>query len=89
MVLLAACKSPQATAAQDPHDQAASSRPCDIYAAAKTPCVAAYSPARALFAAYRGRLCTGSFFEGVMTAGYSTNAADNAVQADVVAQHYG
>ncbi|HVX45347.1 MAG TPA: arabinofuranosidase catalytic domain-containing protein [Mycobacteriales bacterium] len=31
---------------------------------------------------------TGSFFEGVMTAGYSTDAADDAVQANVVAQHY-
>ena len=30
----------------------------------------------------------GSFFEGVMTAGYSTDAADNAVQADIVAAGY-
>jgi len=30
--------------------------PCDIYAAAKTPCVAAHSTTRALFAAYNGPL---------------------------------
>jgi len=31
----------------------------------------------------------GSFFEGVMTSGYPTDAADNAVQADVVSVGYG
>src|SRR5579875_3734561 len=31
-------------------------RPCDIYARAHTPCVAAYSPTRALFARYDGPL---------------------------------
>jgi hypothetical protein len=31
----------------------------------------------------------GNFFEGVMTAGYSTDAADEAVQANVVAAGYG
>jgi hypothetical protein len=31
---------------------------------------------------------TGTFFEGVMTAGYSSNATDDAVQANIVAQHY-
>ena len=31
-------------------------RPCDIYAAAKTPCVAAHSTVRSLYAAYRGAL---------------------------------
>jgi non-reducing end alpha-L-arabinofuranosidase len=31
----------------------------------------------------------GSFFEGVMTAGYPTKAADNAVQANIVAAKYG
>ena len=30
----------------------------------------------------------GSFFEGVMTAGYSTDAADNAVQSNIVAAGY-
>ena len=31
----------------------------------------------------------GTFFEGVMTQGYSTDAADDAVQADIVAAGYG
>src|SRR6516164_6336673 len=35
---------------------AASQGPCDIYAAAGTPCVAAHSTTRALFAAYSGNL---------------------------------
>jgi hypothetical protein len=35
---------------------AAGSLPCDIYAAAGTPCVAAHSTVRALFSAYSGRL---------------------------------
>jgi non-reducing end alpha-L-arabinofuranosidase len=36
--------------------QAASSLPCDIYAAGGTPCVAAHSTTRALFASYSGNL---------------------------------
>ena len=36
--------------------QAAGSGPCDIYSAAGTPCVAAYSTVRALYAAYDGPL---------------------------------
>jgi hypothetical protein len=36
--------------------QAATSLPCDIYAAASTPCVAAHSTVRALFASYSGSL---------------------------------
>ncbi|HEU5428655.1 MAG TPA: alpha-L-arabinofuranosidase B [Actinocrinis sp.] len=36
--------------------QAATSLPCDIYAAAGTPCVAAHSTVRALFASYNGSL---------------------------------
>jgi hypothetical protein len=36
--------------------QAATSGPCDIYAAAGTPCVAAHSTTRALYAAYDGPL---------------------------------
>ena len=31
-------------------------RPCDIYGAAQTPCVAAYSTVRALYASYGGPL---------------------------------
>lgn len=33
-----------------------SAQPCDIYAAGKTPCVAAHSTTRALYSAYNGRL---------------------------------
>ena len=36
--------------------QAAASGPCDIYAAGGTPCVAAHSTARALYASYNGPL---------------------------------
>ncbi|MFC5204055.1 arabinofuranosidase catalytic domain-containing protein [Streptomyces kaempferi] len=36
--------------------QAAGSQPCDIYAGAGTPCVAAHSTTRALFSAYNGPL---------------------------------
>ena len=32
---------------------------------------------------------SGEFFEGVMTAGYPSDAADNAVQANIVAAGYG
>jgi hypothetical protein len=31
----------------------------------------------------------GTFYEGVMTSGYSTDAADAAVQANIVAAGYG
>ena len=36
--------------------QAATSQPCDIYAAGGTPCVAAHSTTRALYGAYNGPL---------------------------------
>src|SRR5580692_10726620 len=36
--------------------RAATQEPCDIYASAGTPCVAAHSTTRALFAAYDGPL---------------------------------
>ena len=36
--------------------KAATQEPCDIYASAGTPCVAAHSTTRALFAAYNGPL---------------------------------
>ncbi|WP_308190763.1 arabinofuranosidase catalytic domain-containing protein [Streptomyces sp. HPF1205] len=44
------------TAAAHPAAAAASSLPCDIYAAGGTPCIAAHSTTRALFAAYSGPL---------------------------------
>ena len=36
--------------------RAATQQPCDIYAAGGTPCVAAHSTTRALYAAYNGSL---------------------------------
>jgi hypothetical protein len=39
-----------------PHHGAAAQAPCDIYAKARTPCVAAFSSTRALFGAYDGPL---------------------------------
>jgi non-reducing end alpha-L-arabinofuranosidase len=62
--------------------QAATSLPCDIYAAAGTPCVAAHSTVRALYAAYSGNLyqvkraSDGTTLNiGTLTAGGYANAA--------------
>jgi len=62
--------------------QAATSEPCDIYAAGGTPCVAAHSTVRALFAAYGGSLYQVRRSSdnttkdiGVLTAGGDVNAA--------------
>ncbi|WP_369231656.1 alpha-L-arabinofuranosidase B [Streptomyces sp. R21] len=62
--------------------QAASSLPCDLYAAAGTPCVAAHSTTRALFASYSGalyqvkRASDGATTDvGLLTAGGYANAA--------------
>ena len=61
---------------------AAGSLPCDIYAAAHTPCVAAHSTVRALFSAYNGRLYqvkrasdSKTTTIGTLTAGGYANAA--------------
>jgi hypothetical protein len=62
--------------------QAATSQPCDIYAAGGTPCVAAHSTTRALYAAYNGPLYQVRRSSdnttrdiGVLTAGGTANAA--------------
>ncbi|MFD8733874.1 arabinofuranosidase catalytic domain-containing protein [Streptomyces sp. NPDC059618] len=62
--------------------QAAASQPCDIYAGAGTPCVAAHSTTRALFSAYNGplyqvtRVSDGASADiGLLTAGGYANAA--------------
>ena len=34
-------------------------------------------------------LSVGTFYEGILTVGYTTNSADDAVQADIVAAGYG
>ena len=61
---------------------AATQEPCDIYAAGGTPCVAAHSTTRALFASYSGplyqvqRSSDSAFADiGVLTAGGAANAA--------------
>ena len=66
--------------------QAAASLPCDIYAAAGTPCAAAHGTVRALYAAYNGplyqvkRASDGATLNiGTLTAGgYANAAAQNA-----------
>src|SRR5215472_54269 len=62
--------------------RAATQEPCDIYAAAGTPCVAAHSTTRALFAAYNGPLYqvrrssnNATTNIGVLSAGGVANAA--------------
>lgn len=62
--------------------QAATQEPCDIFAAAGTPCVAAHSTTRALFTAYNGPLyqvqrASDSTYQniGVLAAGGVANAA--------------
>ncbi|HEY9244721.1 MAG TPA: arabinofuranosidase catalytic domain-containing protein, partial [Streptosporangiaceae bacterium] len=62
--------------------QAATSGPCDIYAAAGTPCVAAHSTTRALYAAYNGPLYqiqrasdSTTLNIGLLSAGGDVNAA--------------
>ncbi|HEY0496230.1 MAG TPA: arabinofuranosidase catalytic domain-containing protein, partial [Kutzneria sp.] len=46
----------RAATAQAPAAQAATSLPCDVYASGGTPCAAAYSTVRALYATYSGPL---------------------------------
>ncbi len=62
--------------------QAVSPLPCDIYASASTPCVTAYSSARALYSAYNGSLYqvtrasdNTTFNVGLLAAGDYANAA--------------
>ena len=43
----------------------------------------------ATHSALHQRLGTGTFYEGVLTKGYSTDAADDAVQANIVAAGFG
>src|ERR671939_674680 len=61
---------------------AAAARPCDIYAAGGTPCVAAHSTTRALYAAYNGSLYqvrrasdNATLNIGLLSAGGYVNAA--------------
>jgi non-reducing end alpha-L-arabinofuranosidase len=68
-----------------PAARAASSLPCDIYAAGGTPCVAAYSTTRALYASYNGPLYQvhrssdgGNLNIGLLSAGGDASAASQA-----------
>ena len=68
-----------------PAARAASSLPCDVYASGGTPCVAAYSTVRALYASYNGplyqlrRASDGSTTNiGLLSAGGYANAAPQA-----------
>ncbi len=68
-----------------PAARAAGSLPCDIYASGGTPCVAAYSTTRALFASYNGSLyqvqrsSDHTFLNiGLLAAGGDANAAPQA-----------
>ena len=68
-----------------PAARAAASLPCDIYASGGTPCVAAYSTTRALYAAYNGplyqvqRSSDHTFLNiGLLAAGGDANAAPQA-----------
>jgi non-reducing end alpha-L-arabinofuranosidase len=70
--------------------RAATSLPCDIYGAAGTPCVAAYSTVRALYSGYDGPLYqVRRVFDGT-TANVGLLAAGgyaNATQQDVFCAH--
>ncbi|MGH3267384.1 MAG: arabinofuranosidase catalytic domain-containing protein, partial [Trebonia sp.] len=68
-----------------PPARAASTLPCDIYASGGTPCVAAYSTTRALYASYDGPLYqvqrssdNGYLNIGLLAAGGDANAAPQA-----------
>jgi hypothetical protein len=70
---------------------ASAARPCDLYAAGGTPCVAAYSTVRALYRTYRGplyqvtRASDGQTADiGVAPGGYAAAAAQNSFCAGTV-----
>ena len=73
-----------------PQAHAATSLPCDIYAAAGTPCVAAHSTVRALYAAYDGSLyqvqrrsdSTTLNIDPLAAGGYADAAAQDSFCAD-------
>lgn len=56
LAVLGCLSAPGAAAAAGRHRERPARRPCDILASAGTPCVAAYSSTRALFAGYSGPL---------------------------------
>ena len=67
------------------HSETIKQRPCDIYAAGKTPCVAAHSTVRSLYAKYTGALyqvkrASDNATEniGLLSDGYANAAAQDA-----------
>src|SRR4051794_28740893 len=87
-VLGVAAAAPAAASAQTPPRQTG---PCDIYAAAGTPCVAAHSSTRALYASYNGPLYqvkrqsdSAAKDIGVGASGYADAAAQDAFCASTV-----
>jgi non-reducing end alpha-L-arabinofuranosidase len=67
------------------HSEAIQQRPCDIYADGKTPCVAAHSTVRSLYARYTGPLYEvkrasdgASQNIGLLSDGYANAAAQDA-----------
>src|SRR6201986_4270485 len=70
--------------------QAAGTQPCDIYGSAGTPCVAAYSTVRALYAAYNGPLYQVKRASDGATTNvglFSAGGYGNATEQDVFCAH--
>lgn len=73
-----------------PTESSRSPGPCDIYSAAKTPCVAAHSTTRALLASYDGplyqvkRQSDGKTFDVGLIGGYANAAAQDTFCAETV-----
>src|SRR6202042_1373305 len=92
LTALAATSGPAGAAAQASSSAASSSaRPCNIYAAGGTPCVAAYSTVRALYRSYHGplyqvtRVSDGTKATiGTLPDGYANAAAQNSFCAGTV-----
>src|SRR3984885_11884836 len=94
LAALAAASGPAGAAAQVSSSSSSSSssaRPCNIYAAGGTPCVAAYSTVRALYRSYHGplyqvtRASDGTKASiGTLPGGYANAAAQNSFCAGTV-----
>src|SRR5580698_3803620 len=91
VVLAALAGTPGTAGSAQAASFASAARPCDIYAAGGTPCVAAYSTVRALYRTYRGplyqvtRTSDGESADiGVGTGGYADAAAQNSFCAGTV-----
>lgn len=79
------------TGLADAHSAQATNGPCDILAAASTPCVAAFSTTRALYASYTGSLYqvtrqsdSSTMNIGVLSDGYANAAAQDTFCANTI-----